>query len=388
MRPLSGGALRPGGLAAIALALLAACGGGGGGDAAPVFDLALPQGFPAPRVPAANPLAEAKVELGRRLFYDRRLSRNETQSCGSCHRQRLAFTDGRAQAVGSTGQLHPRSSMSLANVGYAASITWANSLLPDLEAQVLVPLFGEDPVELGMSGQEDLLLARLRADPLYPDLFRAAFPGQADPVTVANLTRAIAAFQRTILSGDSAHDRHLRGVPGALSPAAQRGRDLFFGERFECFHCHGGFNFQDAVVFEGLALPSRPFHNTGLYDVDGAGAYPATDRGLYDQTGRPEDMGKFRAPTLRNVAVTAPYMHDGSIATLEEVLDHYAAGGRAALVNGRPSPLRSGFVQGFRMTPEERTDVVEFLRSLTDEGFLTDPRFSDPFAPAAGGSAP
>jgi cytochrome c peroxidase len=387
MRSSADGPRRPRGLAAFALVLLAACGEGGEGASAPApaYPFDLPQGFPRPVVPAANPMSDAKVALGRRLFYDVRLSRNETQSCGSCHAQRLAFTDGRARAVGSTGQLHRRSSMSLANVGYAASITWANSILPDLESQVLVPLFGDDPVELGMSGQEALLLDRLRADGIYPALFHAAFPEQGDPVTLGNLTRAIAAFQRTLLSGDSPYDRHLRGVPAALSPAALRGRDLFFGERFECFHCHGGFNFQDSVIHADLQLPSRPFHNTGLYDLDGAGAYPETDRGLYDQTAHPEDMGRFRAPSLRNVGVTAPYMHDGSIATLEEVLDHYAAGGRAALVNGVPSPLRSGLVQGFRMTLEERADVVAFLESLTDETFLADPRFSDPFAVAANG---
>jgi cytochrome c peroxidase len=378
MRLDSGGPGRPGGAALLAFALLAACEGGGGGGSAP-YPFDLPAGFPAPRVPAANPMSDAKVALGRRLFYDRRLSFDESQSCGSCHRQRLAFTDGLARAVGSTGMLHRRSSMALGNVGYAASLTWANSLLPDLESQVLVPLFSEDPVELGMSGHEDLLLARLAADAEYPARFRAAFPGQEAPITLGNLTRAIAAFQRVLFSGDSPFDRYQLGFPDALSPAAQRGRDLFFSEKLECFHCHGGFTLQDSVTHEGLVLAGKPFHNTGLYDLDGAGAYPASDRGLYDQTGLPADMGRFRAPTLRNVAVTAPYMHDGSIATLAEVLDHYAAGGRSALVNGVPSPLRSGFVQGFTLTPGERDDVVAFLESLTDETFLSDPRFSDPF---------
>ncbi|MGE6761185.1 MbnH family di-heme enzyme [Corallococcus interemptor] len=367
-------------LAAVML-LAAGCENPSGPSEEPApYDWKLPPGFPTPRVPADNPMSEAKVQLGRRLFYDKRLSLNGTQSCGSCHEQARAFTDGRLHAVGSTGQAHRRNGQGLANVAYATSLTWANSALTTLEAQSLVPLFGRDPVELGFADQQDVLLERLRADPDLTARFAEAFPGEATPVSLATLTRALAAFERSLLSGTSAYDRYLYGKEvDALSPAAKRGLQLFLSERLECDHCHSGFNFQDATVHAQTTEPVLPYHNTGLYNEDGKGAYPIGDPGLIEITGRPEDMGRFKAPSLRNVAVTAPYMHDGSVATLSDVLDHYAAGGRARAANGgQPSPLQSAFVRGFELTPEEKADVIAFLESLTDTAFLSDPRFADP----------
>lgn len=369
-------------LPSIAVAALTACGAD-----APDAGLSLtpPQGFPAMRVPADNAFTREKAELGRRLFYDRRLSGNGTQSCGSCHEQRLAFTDGRGRGLGSTGQSHTRGAMSLVNVGYAATLTWANPSVRQLERQALVPMFGEAPVELGLAGLEESLLARLRADAQYPAMFRAAFPGVAEPVTVDHITKAIASFERSILSANSPYDRYQRGERGAMSASAVRGMQLFFGERLECFHCHGGFNLSDSVVTAATRFDETPFHNTGLYNVDGVGAYPAENTGVYDITHVPGDMGRFRAPTLRNIAVTAPYMHDGSIATLDAVIDHYAVGGRRIAEgpnagNGNASPLRSELVHGFEISPSERADVIEFLNALTDPTVLTDPRWSDPFA--------
>ncbi|PTL77864.1 di-heme enzyme [Vitiosangium sp. GDMCC 1.1324] len=355
---------------------------GGCGNVNPApYEWKLPLGFPDPAVPEDNPMSTAKVELGRRLFYDKRLSANGTQSCASCHRQEYAFTDGRTTALGSTGEHHRRNSMSLANVAYAASLTWADPVVPDLEAQALVPLFGTHPVELGMAGQETLLLQRLSEDARYPKLFAQAFPEQRQPVSMASVVRAIAAFERTLLSGGSPYDRYTYGDEvDALSPSAMRGMKLFFSQRLGCLHCHRGFAFSDSVKHKLMAFPEVTFHNTNLYNVDGHGAYPATDQGLAEFTGKPEDMGRFRSPTLRNVAVTAPYMHDGSIATLSEVLDHYAAGGRACAQGSGPSPYQSEFIQGFTLTAEEKQDLLSFLESLTDTKFLTDPRFSDPFA--------
>ncbi|XXF81344.1 di-heme enzyme [Myxococcaceae bacterium GXIMD 01537] len=341
----------------------------------------LPKGFPEPAVPADNPMSEAKVELGRRLFYDVRLSGNGTQSCASCHHQERAFTDGRMNAVGSTGESHRRNSMTLANVAYASTLTWANPHFQTLERQANVPLFGEEPVELGLAGKEDLLHQRLREDSRYPALFSAAFPGEADPINTDSVVRALAAFQRTLLSGNAPYDRYTYGGQvDALSASAKRGAALFFSERLECFHCHQGVFFMDAVTDKDTPFPTITFHNTNLYNLDGKGAYPAVDVGLQELTGKPEDMGRFRAPTLRNVSVTAPYMHDGSIATLSEVLEHYAAAGRAHGQGGALSPFQSEFVRGFTLTAEEKADVLAFLESLTDAEFLTDPRFSDPFA--------
>ena len=379
--------MKPRSLLPAALALAALAAGCGDGDTTPPRPTELtatpPPGFPAMRIPADNPFTREKAELGRFLFYDRRLSGNQTQSCGSCHRQSLAFTDGRALSQGSTGDMTPRGSMSLVNVGYSVTLTWANTTLRQLERQALVPMFGERPVELGLAGMEAVMLGRLRADARYPGMFRAAFPGQAEPVTLDNVTRAIATFERSILSADSPFDRHQRGEAGALSASARRGMDLYFGERLECFHCHGGFNLTDAVVTAATRIEETPFHNTGLYNVDGMGAYPATNTGVHEITSQPGDMGRFRAPTLRNIALTAPYMHDGSIATLEGVIDHYAAGGRTIASGpnagvGSASPLRSEFVRGFILDPRERADLVAFLESLTDEQFLSDPRFAAP----------
>ncbi len=368
-------------LIAATLALL-----GCGPEAPQEYEWDLPPGFPVPRVPEDNPMSEAKVELGRFLFYDTRLSGNQTQSCATCHQQALGFTDGRAQGLGSTGELHPRSPMGLTNIAYAARLTWANNVLAHLEDQALTPLFGDRPVELGMSGREAELLARLSDDAAYPMMFAEAFPGDPDPISVGNVVRAIASFQRTLISGSSPFDRYTyQGEDGALSERARAAKDLFDSERLECFHCHGGFNFADNVQHDGTVASEIAFHNNGLYNIDGRGGYPEPNRGIYEQTEDRRDMGRFRAPTLRNIAVTAPYMHDGSIATLDEVLDHYAAGGRTITEGpyagvGAENPLKSIFLHGFTLTDDERAGVLELFDALTDEEFLSDPRFADPFA--------
>jgi cytochrome c peroxidase len=169
-----------------------------------------------------------------------------------------------------------------------------------------------------------------------------------------------------------------------MSDAARRGLALFSGERLECFHCHVGFNLSDHTNHAGKAFFAQPFHNTGLYDLDGEGAYPEPNRGVLEISSQARDMGRFKAPSLRNVAVTAPYMHDGSIATLSEVLDHYAAGGRTIedgpyAGNGSGNPLKSNLIRGFTLSAEERVDVLAFLESLTDEEFLNDERFANPW---------
>ncbi len=368
---------------ALALVAIAGC---NPPEATP-YEWHLPPGFPEPNVPEDNPMSEAKVELGRYLFYDTRLSGNQTYSCSSCHHQDLAFTDGLPLSIGSTGEHTPRGAMNLTNVAYVSKLTWANDTLDTPEQQALVPMFGETPPELGLSGMEDELVGRLEADMAYPTMFADAFPNEADPINVENIVKAIGAFERTMISGNSPYDRYTyQGDDSALSESALRGLVLFNGERFDCFHCHGGFDFSDAVDHQGQVAPEVSFHNTGLYNIDGRGGYPAPNRGIYELTGDRADMGKFRAPTLRNVAVTAPFMHDGSIATLEEVLDHYQAGGRTITDGpyagvGSESPLKSIFVHGFDATDQERADVLELIRSLTDDEFLHDPRFSDPFAP-------
>jgi cytochrome c peroxidase len=288
---------------------------------------------PAPSVHQSTP---AQVQLGRYLFYDKRMSVNGTTSCATCHRQELAFTDGRARAVGATEQQHPRSAMSLVNLTYSTAFNWNDPAVRSLEQQALKPMRSVNPVELGLNEPE--FLAIVGADETYKPLFRQAFPNEKNPYTIANVTRAIAAFERTITSFHSPYDRfHRDGDEAAISESAKRGEILFFLDGGpSCFRCHNGPNFSDSA-----------YHNNGL------GA-----------------EGKFKTPTLRNVAVTAPYMHDGSIATLELAVDHYASGGK---------PGHDPIMRGFQMTPQNRADLVAFLDSLTDEDLLRDQRYADPW---------
>ncbi len=375
--------------AAVWVAGLTACGGGSTTvtETRPASDSwawSLPAYFPTPKAPADNPMSSAKVELGRHLFHDRRLSGNGTQSCGSCHHQDKAFSDGRATARGATGEPHPRGAQHLSNVVYNATLTWANPALVTLERQMETPLFGDSPVEMGVNdANKDAVLQRLRDDAAYAARFSAAFPGEAAPLNWGNIIRAIASFQRALISGNSLYDRYLQGR-ATLSPAQTRGMNLFFGEKAECFHCHGSFNFNDQIVHAASRIVETPFSNTGLYNIDGKGGFPDGNRGVFELTARAEDMGRFRAASLRNVGVTAPYMHDGSIATLAEALRFYAAGGRHITSgplagDGRANPYKSDLISRIDLSEQEQADIVEFLHSLTDHEFLNDPRFADPF---------
>jgi cytochrome c peroxidase len=230
-------------------------------------------------------------------------------------------------------------------------------------------------------------------------MMAAADPDDADPFTLPNVTRAIASFERSIISGRSPYDQyHFDRDDSAVSDAAKRGETLFYSQPLSCFRCHGGFNFSGAIDFEGRRGETNPedgedgdggFHNTGLYNVKGPFSYPAPNTGVYAITNRPADMGKFRAPTLRNIAVTAPYMHDGSIATLEDVLAHYAAGGRTIATGpnggvGHDNPNKDPLVRGFPLSIEQRDDLIAFLNTLTDTALLHDPQFSDPWAQYGG----
>jgi cytochrome c peroxidase len=348
-----------------------------------VWTWELPAGVTPPGVPSDNPMSVGKVQLGRHLFYDTRLSGNGVQSCATCHQQARAFADMHPRSIGSTGQSHPRGSMSLVNVAYARALTWANTRLTRLEDQALVPMFGEHPVELGLD-RSDSWLERLRADSLYPSLFRAAFPDDQSAVTRTNVVRALAAFQRSIVSMRSPYDRYrFDRDETAISTAARRGEVLFHSRPLSCFTCHGGVHFSGTMGSGRMAV-GLELHNTGLYNLAGTVSYPADNPGLYEVTRSPGDVGKFKAPTLRNIAVTAPYMHDGSVFTLEEAIDHYAAGGRTIADGpyrgvGRDNPNKSASIRGFSLTADQRADLVAFLQSLTDEHVLRDPRFGNPW---------
>ncbi len=303
----------------------------------------LPAGFPLPANPAENPSTVAKVALGKRLFYDPILSADGTVSCNSCHVQERAFAHDLAVSPGVYGRMGFRNSPTLANLGYV-TVFHKDGGVPKLDMQAGTPI--EDFFEMDSPIHE--AAARLNALPEYEVMFLRAFDRRADAFTI---TRSLAAFIRTMVSGDAPYDRYLHGQTTAMNAAQLRGQILFFSERLACATCHSGFNFaRDSFFNNGLKLD-----------------YSA-DPGRRRVTINPADDGKFRVPTLRNVAVTAPYMHDGSLPTLAAVVRHYNQGGSG-------HPLQDGRIRPLNMTEQEMSDVVAFLEALTDSAFLVNPAF-------------
>lgn len=344
----------------------------------------LPQGFPEPFVPIDNPMSEAKFQLGRHLFYDKRLSGNATQACASCHFQHLAFTDGRAKPVGSTGDQISRSSQSLVNVSYYASLTWANPAISSLERQALVPLLVDNVgVEMGINDQnKQQVLQRLKQDAFYARHFTEVFAEYSDPINLDTVVKLLATFQRGLISAESKFDRVQRGE-AVYSATELRGHNLFYGKA-QCAKCHSGFNFSNHTFHAQTKRIKRSFHNTGLYNLDDKGQYPDHQQGLLEVMPQRNNMGKFRVPTLRNIALTAPYMHDGSMQTLVEVVAHYAAGGRNIEQgefrgDGRSNPFKDPLLNNIQLNSDEQHDLVTFLQTLTDNILVTNPRFSNPF---------
>jgi cytochrome c peroxidase len=298
----------------------------------------LPRGFPRPAVPADNPMSEAKVALGRRLFFEPRLSVSGRYSCASCHDPARAFTDGRSRAQGATGAALPHNTPTLANVAYNITFGWQHPKVRSLETQMRQPLFNAHPVELGLQGRTHVLSVQLQEDPLYAQAFAQAFPAAPAP-SLDHLIKAIAAFERTLIFGRSGFDRYVfEGEHDALSDAAKRGMALFFSARAGCAACHSGINFSG-----------------NWRDAQGA-----TGRASFAMDGTSAEA--LRVPTLRNVALTAPYMHDGRYATLEAVLEHYSR-----LARQRPAVDRR--LPQVPLSEAERADLIAFLNSLTDEAF-------------------
>ena len=317
--------------------LLVACTGGlrQGGTQAPPYRVAVPLGLDlvAP-VPEDNTITEAKIALGEMLFFDSALSADETLSCASCHQPTHHFTDGRPRAVGLQGREGTRNVPSVLNSAYGRSFLWDGSV-SSLEEQVLRPIQGK--AELGL--ELDQLLRRLSGQDIYRAAFRNAF-GRGE-ISENRVARALATYLRSLRSGDAPVDRFLHGDAAALSASARRGFRLFVG-RANCGTCHLAPLFTD-----------HELHNTGV-------SWGSPDLGSYTITGREEDRGMFKTPSLRNVAMTAPYMHDGSILTLEAVIEHYERG-------GTPNPNLDEEIVPLRLTPQERADLIAFLESLTGE---------------------
>lgn len=303
----------------------------------------VPDGFPDIIFPEDNQFTYERWSLGKKLFFDPALSVDSSVSCASCHQPALAFTDGLRTSLGTEGRQGRRNSPSLANVAYHPYFTREGGV-PTLEMQVLVPVQEHDEFNFNIV----LLGQRLGRDSQYVAMARSAYDRNPDPFVI---TRALACFERSLISGNSPYDRYIRDRdPEVLGTDALKGMDLFFSSRTECSTCHGGFNFTNYA-----------FENNGLYE-----SYK--DPGRNRLTGNVADLALFKVPSLRNVGVTGPYMHDGSFQTLEEVIAHYSEG-------GKEHPNKNPLVRPLLLSAEEQKQLVAFLRSLTDESFIENPIF-------------
>lgn len=297
-------------------------------------------------VPSDNPLTVQGVQLGRMLFYETALSAGNRLSCATCHRQELAFTDGKRFSTGVDGVLQDRNTMSLANLLWVRNFFW-DGRARGLEKQGETPL--TNPHEMGQPLA--VSAGKIQHNAMYPPLFRTAFG--SDTVTGARILMALAQFERTLISANSKYDQYLQGT--YQPTASEAGGITLFFSKASCNHCH-----------EGPKTYSELFHNNGLDSIPG-------DTGREKITGQKYDRGRFRVVTLRNIALTAPYMHDGRFLTLEEVIDHYSE----HIVS---SATLSPFLENnLHFTATEKKDLFSFLRMLTDSSFITDPKFSNPF---------
>lgn len=345
------------------------------------YAIVKPEHFPEVPIPASNPPTVDGVQLGRRLFYDPMLSRDSSMSCASCHLPQASFTDNKKVSTGIDGIAGTRNAMSLLNIAYATNGLFWDGRVKDLEAQALIPV--EDPIEMHHTWPQ--VIEQLKTHPSYPALFRKAF-GISDrsDITKELAAKAIAQFERILISsGNSKFDRYqYKGDVDALDDEEIDGKLMFFDEAqgiginlpdAQCFHCHGG-----------ITLTGNQYFNNGLDSAVSLDDYK--DPGRFIATGNPSDKGKFRAPTIRNIALTAPYMHDGRFNTLEEVLDHYGSTGNKYGPNVDPFMFQIGFpipgtnpVQYAGLTNYHKQALVKFLHTLTDTTFINNPDIQSPF---------
>jgi cytochrome c peroxidase len=310
-----------------------------------VVSIKAPLGLPPVPIPQDNPPTAETIALGRKLFYDPRLSKDDTVSCASCHHPDLVFTDGLRVAKGVGGLTGKRNAPTLLNAAYSPLQFW-DGRAASLETQSAFPI--ADPLEMNQA--HDVFVSKIQKDPGYQAEFKQAFgPGA---ITLAIVEKSLASFERTLLSGNSPFDQYqYGGNKQALSPAAVRGLSIFTDpKRGNCVVCH--------TINQNYALfTDGKFHNTGA-GVSGAGDF--TDLGRVSQTKVAADTGEFKTPTLRNVALTAPYMHDGSLKTLKDVVDFYAGGGNS-------NPYLDKEIKGLALSAQDRADLVAFLESLNGD---------------------
>jgi cytochrome c peroxidase len=307
--------------------------------------MAIPKGFTQMNIPSDNAFSMSRWQLGKRLFYDKTLSVNNTISCGSCHKASLAFSDSVALSNGVNEAAGTSNAPTLANVGYQTSYTRAGGV-PTLEMQVLVPI--QEHNEFNTSILD--IVQKLSADATYQSMAQEAYSRSIDPYVV---TRALACFERSLISGNSRFDQYYyQGKSNALSAEELQGMQLFFSERTNCSGCHSDFNFTN-----------NRFENNGLYQQ-------YSDSGRMRFTHLESDRARFKVPTLRNIAFTAPYMHDGSISSLEAVIEHYNSG-------GAPHPNKSALIRPLQLSPQEKASLVAFLKSLSDYTFIRNKKFKN-----------
>lgn len=342
------------------------------------FEWSLPTDVSLPLVPEKYPMTEAGFQLGRHLFYDQRLSAGQNIACATCHHQDKAFTDGLKHSVGTFGDSHPRNSPALGNTAWYANLNWANPLMLTLEQQLRGPIFGDDPHEHGLSeANQYQVLSNIAADPVYQQLFAAAFPDKkVEWNYYQHVVPALASFIRGMTSFDSPYDHYLLGNTDALSPAAKAGFELFNSERLKCSQCHLPDHFLTDNHMNSDGLYQSRFHNTGTA-VD----YQFPNTGRHEVTANKAHLGQFRTPSLRNIALTAPYLHDGSQPTLRDLIKTYAKGG-----NNHPNQDQR--ITGFAISEDEINELMAFLCSLTDNSFITNPRLSNPWPDKNGNPRP
>jgi cytochrome c peroxidase len=323
----------------------------------------IPPFFPMMPLPANDPMTVEGVELGRYLFWEKKLSKDNTISCGSCHLPEHGFSDPNQFSIGVGGAVGERQSMTLANVGWSPSLFW-DGREPTLEKQIIQPVI--HPLEMNQPWPE--ALHKLQNAPMYAPMFKAAFG--SSHITRDRAVRAIAMFIRTMISGNSKYDKWKLGL-AEFTLLEERGFDLFILEGgspetgglngADCFHCHS---------LSGNQFTDYLFTNNGLTPEN-----QWSDLGRGAVTGNPFDNAKFKTPTLRNIEKTAPYMHDGRFQTLEEVIEHYNSGGHQSSTT---SPFMKYTIGGLDLPPQDKAALVAFLKTLTDEEFLNNPKFSDP----------
>jgi len=318
---------------------------------------------------------------GEILFFEKRLSANGKISCATCHDPSRAFTENRASSLSIEGTPVHRNSPTLINVALMETLTWANPVLRKLENQIIVPLFLDTPGEMALIRVWPDVQKNVLGVGKHLAHFRQAFPNEKGPPETRHLFIALADYIRTLIAFDSPYDRFLAGDRSALNRSAQRGRLLFFSNRSQCSTCHAGQLFSSAAQREYLnshdPLAQKPlldaqgnplqFAHNGLYNWDGRGGVPEKSEGLYEFTHVLADRGKFRIPPLRNVARTPPYMHDGSLRSLDDVIRHYNQGGLSKCAQRKKcgrAPQQHPFVRPLGLTPEEQRDLREFLKSL------------------------